>query len=52
MGASRRRGNVPSIVNTPTGPREREDQPKGNVRVMPVPPPRGYDSPGFAQILI
>tara|TARA_R100000388_G_scaffold56461_1_gene41739 strand:- start:33 stop:1088 length:1056 start_codon:yes stop_codon:yes gene_type:complete len=47
MGASRRRGNVPNIVNTPTGPREREDQPKRDVRVMPVPRPRGYDTPGY-----
>ena len=35
MGASRRRGNVPNIVNTPSGPREREERPKGNV-VMPT----------------
>ena len=35
MGASRRRGNVPNIVNTPTGPREREERPR-----MPVTRPR------------
>ena len=47
MGVSREKGNVPNIVNTPTGPREREDQPKRDVRVMPVPLPRGYDTPGY-----
>ena len=35
MGASRRRGNVPNIVNTPSGPREREERPR-----MPVTRPR------------
>ena len=38
---------APNIVNTPTGPRAREDQPKRDVRVMPVPLPRGYDTPGY-----
>jgi len=46
MGVSRRKGNVPNIVNTPTGPREREERPKQprDVRVRPE-PPRGYDTP-------
>mgnify|MGYP003119276483 CR=1 FL=1 len=51
MGVSREKGNVPNIVNTPTGPREREDQPKQPRYIPRLPSPTGCPDPSMTILM-